>query len=678
MERAPMNRTALAGLCMLAAGMLLNFLLAVHHAALLLAVGCRVDGVLAVTNNDGYYHLDHARAFAAQGMALSGPWTGSMLLSRLLALLGGTDITGLLAAAAPIGPVLGLTMLLAVLPWAEETEDAAVVFLAPLLALLSPYWIDRTHLGVVDTDVLSPFLAYASLYCVMRFSTSAIRRTAWAAGYAGLLCLHWLWWKPGAFMAVGFIGCYLLYRPRQRGDLTAKLALLASVVCSAALALARVAPFADWYDYIAAHIALAFGGSGGSLLSDAIMELHPLTLAELGDKALGSAWLLPLSLIGAILYGLRFRWKSLFLLLPGAAFGIAALLSRRFIPFFTPAAALLAVYCAARTCRWFAARSRTPQGRRIGRFGSLAAAVVILFAGSGARAVEYVPESYFSAQDFALAGELKRSFPANTTVWTWWDYGYFFRFLTSMPVYFDGGSQTDATCFTAAYPLMQPDLLTAARWIRHFSRQDRPALDLSRRGAGWPQYIAEYTAENMNGVTDTAHPVALCLPARVYTTVGYLYAFAHVFDEHPPAVANHLDLFDKGDFRYDRDAGTVVVPQAVVDKGYAGFGSVLDLTGKEPDQFDFAALPDPYLAYSEDTDFLAVTDKTTVRSVLFRLLGLYRSEPMFFEPVQPFAPNSGGLWRVLPPQKGETTIPTFDIVATGGIDQFILQARSSS
>jgi undecaprenyl-diphosphooligosaccharide--protein glycosyltransferase len=653
-ERITSNRTVLAGLCMLAAGVLFNYLLAGHHAAMFQAAGCRVDGVLAVTNNDGYYHLNHARLYAAEGAPLSGLWTGSMLLSRLLAWLGRTDVQSLLSAGTSLGPVLGLTMLLAVLPWALETEAASVVFLAPLLALVAPYWIDRTHLGVVDTDALAPFLAYASLYCVMRFATSPSRRLAWAAGYAVLLGLQWLWWKPGVFLGVGFLGCYLLYRPRQRGDLAVKAALLAVIACSGGLALARVAPFAGWYDYIAAHVSLAFGGAEGSLLSNAIMELHPLTLAELGDKGLGSAWLLPLVLFGAVLHARRFGWKSLFLLLPGAAFGIAALLSRRFLPFFIPAAALLAVYCAVAACRWLASLAGTSTWRRPAYYGSLAAAVLILFAGAGARAVEYTPESYFSAPDYALARELRQAFPPDTAIWTWWDYGYFYQFLTGMEVYFDGGSQTDATCFVAAYPLMQSDQRTAARWIRYFSGHRDAALDLSRQGAGWPQYVAEYVAENMQDGGDKTRSVALCLPARVYTTVGYLYAFAHAFDEHPPDVTNHLDLFDKGDFRYDRDAGAAVVPQAVIDKGYEGFGSVLDLTGKTPDRFDFAGLAEPYLAYAEDTDFLAITDRTTVRSVLFQLLGLYRADPAFFEPVQPFGIHMGGLWRVRPVPEADT------------------------
>ncbi|WP_319584071.1 hypothetical protein [uncultured Pseudodesulfovibrio sp.] len=646
MERSALNRTTLAALCALGVGVLLNFLLAEYHTGLLQDAGCRVDGVLAVTNNDGYYHLNHARMFAARGMPLTGFFTGSMLLSRLLAFLGGTSIQDLLAAGSALGPVLGLTMVLAVLPWALATKRPAVTFVAPLLALLSPYWIDRTHIGVLDTDALAPFLTYASLFCVMRFSSST-RRLAWTLGYASLLVLQWLWWKPGVFLSVGFVACYLVHWPRRRGDLLVKLTLVATILCVIALALARISPFADWYNYTVAHIALAFGGTEGSLLSSAIMELKPLTLVELGDKTLGTAWLLPFLLLGAGFYGWRFGWKSLFLLLPGAAFGTFALLSRRFIPFFVPAAALLTVYGVVETGNWLMNRTGATSFKQgIGRYGALGLFCLILFSGAGAKALQYTPDAYFSEQDFTLARQLNQTFPQETLIWTWWDYGYFYQFLTGMPVYFDGGSQTDASCFIAAYPLMQSDQETAARWIHYFANHREARLDLGQRGEKWTQYIAQYVSTNMHGETSNSQPIALCLPARVYTTVGYLLAFAHAFDANPPTVANHLDIFDKDDFQYDRNASTVVVPQAVVDKGYAGFGSVLDLTGKRPDQFDFTTLPDPYLTYSADTNFLAVTDRAVVESVLFQLMGLYKTNTDLFEPIKDFSHLSGGIWRV--------------------------------
>jgi undecaprenyl-diphosphooligosaccharide--protein glycosyltransferase len=106
-----------------------------------------------------------------------------------------------------------------------------------------------------------------------------------------------------------------------------------------------------------------------------------------------------------------------------------------------------------------------------------------------------------------------------------------------------------------------------------------------------------------------------------------------------------LDLFPKTGFAYDADARTVVVPEAMVVKGYDSVGSVLDATEKEPEQVDFNALPDPYLVFSHTTDFLAVTDRAVIGSVLFRLLGLFDYDTRYFEPVC-FDFRSGGVWLV--------------------------------
>lgn len=641
-----------AVLCTVLGGAALSALLAWYHADLLRAAGCLNDGVLALTNNDGYFHLHTARMFATTGVPASWAQTGSLLLARVVAFLGGGNTSHLLTVGVLAGPVIGFSMLLAILPWAWETKSPLCIFFTPLLTLFSPYWLDRTHLGVLDTDALVPFLLYAALYAVMRFSTSSSKRWAWVLGYLVALGFTWLWWKPGVFLALGFIGCYLIYCPRQRFDLIIKIALVVLGILALILVMLGISPFYQWSNYIVAHLKLAFGGAEGALLSSAISELRGLTLVELGVKALGTAWLLPLALLGGILYGYRFRWKSLFLLLSAVAFGMAALLSRRFIPFFSPAAALFAVYFSIEACRWAGSKLEKQRHRRqICQTGLMVAAGVLLLSGVGTNAVRYVPKPYFAASDFDLAHRLKQEFPSGTTIWTWWDYGYFFSFLTDMPVYFDGGSQTDVSCFTAAYPLMQGDLSIAAQWIRYFSRHRQASFDLSHRGQGWSAYLAHYIAGHVQTQTDDAQSVALCLPERIYTTVGFLYSFAHMFDEHPPAVSNRLDLFAKEGFHYDRAAQTVSVPEAMIQKGYTGFGSVLDVTDKIPEQFDFKALPDPYLIYSGNTSFLAVTDSHVVGSVLFRLLGLFAGAPTLFEPVQ-FDYRTGGIWRVHAPGIG--------------------------
>lgn len=269
----------------------------------------------------------------------------------------------------------------------------------------------------------------------------------------------------------------------------------------------------------------------------------------------------------------------------------------------------------------------------------------LTFSGVGVAAYRFTPEMTLTRADYDLATTIRKEFPAETVIWTWWDYGYFYRFLTGMRPLFDGGSQTDLTCFTAAYPLMQGDLDWAAAWMRQFAVTSPSSLALEKRGSGWQQYtgnLAEGFAKKHAGETQS---VALCLPARVYTTVGFLYSFAHIYDAEVPPVVNRLELFTKDGFSYSPGTGNLFVPEAMVTRGYEGFGSVVDASGKTPGQFDFAAMADPYLVHSDDTDFLAITDQAVIGSVLFRLLGMFHYSHKHFDPVY-FDYRHGGVWRV--------------------------------
>ena len=283
-----------------------------------------------------------------------------------------------------------------------------------------------------------------------------------------------------------------------------------------------------------------------------------------------------------------------------------------------------------------------PFGGKRARVAVVAVSAVLLV-GVGINSVRgFEPKSAFSRGDVALAGTIKAGLPPDTVLWTWWDYGYFFQYLTGMKPFFDGGSQTPATCFTAAYPLMQSDQDVAALWMRHFATV-RPRLDLTRKGEGWAGYVAEVEASLP--LTRSGPSVAVVIPAQTYAATGFLYAFAHAFGTEVPPVVNRLEFFGKEGFAYDGTANTVTVPEAMVERGYDSVGAVLDATGRTPEDYDLAALPDPYLVFSRDADFLAVTDRAVVGSVLFRLLGLFEYDRRLFEPVS-FDSRTGGVWRV--------------------------------
>jgi undecaprenyl-diphosphooligosaccharide--protein glycosyltransferase len=642
MTRSPALTVAFVILC----GLAVMGALAVHHTDMLVDRGLHSHGVPHVGNNDGYFHLDQARTLASSGKSVSGVFADSrqsMLLPYLLSSVAG-DADTLHLVAAYLGPLLGLSMLLAVLPWAMDAGSRFSAWGASLLALLSPYWITRTHVGFLDTDSLVPGVCLFALFCLYRFSVGEKRRLLWGAGYALASAFCWFWWRPGAFLCAGFALCYLIHPARTRADRVLKTALATAFLIGAGLAVAGVRPLAGVLAYISSHLELAFGATEGSLLSSAIMELKGVGVVGLGEKGLGTVWLLPPAVVGTVAYGVRLRWRALFLI-SGWALGVAGLFSQRFIPLFVPVGAFFAAYGLAACCTWaasFAGRIGKPE---MVRAGFLAVCLPLLLWGAASKAVNAEPKSYFTRSDFELAETVRESFPPETVIWTWWDFGYFFRYLTGMETYFDGGSQTERTCFVAAYPLMQGDESVAAAWMRHFAGPGPKHFTVAEQGERWPGYLADFTQKIVNN--EGGHgPVALVLPARVYaTTTGFLYAFAHVFDETVPAVSNHLDLFPKEGFHYTPGGQSVLVPQAMLDKGYGSFGGVIAATGVNPETVDFSSVPDPYLVFSDTADFLAVTDRPMITSVLFRLLGLFPYDTRHFEPVA-FGYRSGGVWRV--------------------------------
>ncbi|WP_291329407.1 hypothetical protein [Desulfovibrio sp. UCD-KL4C] len=83
----------------------------------------------------------------------------------------------------------------------------------------------------------------------------------------------------------------------------------------------------------------------------------------------------------------------------------------------------------------------------------------------------------------------------------------------------------------------------------------------------------------------------------------------------------------------------------MIAKGYDSFGGVLDVTNKTPGQIDFTTISDPYLVYSNNSNFLAVTDHLLIKSVFFRLLGLFNSDTKYFSSIY-FDHQFGGIWLV--------------------------------
>ncbi|WP_031482057.1 hypothetical protein [Maridesulfovibrio frigidus] len=608
-----------------------------------------MQGVPLVGNNDGYYYLDQAYTLAEQHIGIEGVINDSrqsMLLPYFLAAVAGLDKMRLQSIAAYLGPILSLSMLLAVLPWGIKIRSPFVMGASAFLALFAPYWVTRTHVGFLDTDSLVPGLCLFALFCVFQFSTKEVKRWYWISLYVVILFFLWFWWRPGALLSAGFIICYLVYPTGNRLDISLKIFLLCGFIVAVGLMIFGVKPFSQYAEYIKDHVYLAFGGSANFLLSSSIIELRGVVLWELGQKSLGSGWLLIPAVCGTICYCVRYRTKAIFLTFAWC-FGLASMISQRFIPLFVPVAAFFTAYCSIVVCSWVSSQIALRFALQTNKIEYLlkVACLPLLLGCVFVNAATYQPKTYFSRNDFVLAKKIRATFPPNTLIWTWWDYGYFFKYLTGMDAIFDGGSQTELTCFTVAYPLIQKDMAVAASWMKYFAVSSHNQLDTNMKNEQWSVFLTDFTQKKMGTAEISNRPVALCLPARVYTTSGYLYSFAHVFESKTTPIVNHLDLYSKNGFRYDSSTSSVEVPEEIIIKGYNSFGGVLDTTNKIPEQIDFTSIPDPYLVFSDSSNFLAVTDRVLVESVLFRLLGLFNGDIRYFSPIF-FDYRFGGIWLV--------------------------------
>lgn len=623
-------------LCGLAAWRLID-----HGLAHLVRQGAFSPGgrIPIPTRPDAFFYLGAARdllAAPAHGI-LPAAEAGSFLLARLTAWCAGAFPLEYVALLLPV--LLSLSMVPAILPWMGTARQNVAAPAAAVLGLCAPYWLERTQLGALDTDTLIPFLLSAALFCLhLAARGKGGRRLAALTGAAACAVLLHFWWLPGPSLLLLPTGYWLvrsLFELRRR---SARLFALGALLLGAALCGVGVlahAALADGVRFAVEHFRLVLGLGAQSLERASIIELSPFRLRECLEQSLGLWYLVPLPLLGVWFWCRRFRGDAPYLLYL-LALGAGGLLARRFLTFGIPALAVLTICGAAQLSAW-AARLGTSRPLRVLLF----ALVVVLPVLPNLRAAwDHVPDPYYSAADVAACERIERSFPARAFVWTWWDYGYFVHYLTRRPVFFHGGSQDPARLFTAAYPLMQPDGALAARWLRCYAQLRRPAVPPSDTDRAAALRTLE---DHVRAARPTRQRVALYLPRRTFDASGYLYALAFALPREQ--VVNRLDLFPARGFSFAMQDGSVGIPQDVFDKGYRGFGSLLDTGGRSVPAATLDALADPILVHADALSYVAITDRPFIRTTLFHLLGFFGPTPGF-RPVW-FDPEQGGLWEVL-------------------------------
>ena len=650
-----------------------------HDAGPLLAdpAGRYADtNVPMLTGHDGYAFLRAAESGPAPAAGCTpGDKPPVPALSLLTASVAGLAATTPQWAAFWLPPLLAGLLPLAVFAWGRRFYADPPALAAALAAGSCPYFLDVTAPGRLDTDGLIPSLLLAAALAAHTAATAPKKPDRLRALVGCVLAagLSWWWWKPGGYLALALLALVPVaaVQGADRKRLVRALSGLAAALAAlwagmAVLALPLPSPVA----YALGHAALAFGLSPDTAsVARSIIELQPLTPAELGRRCLGHPAVLALACLGIVRLWQR-NWPAALILSPLLLAGAAALRSGRLVLLFFPLAAL----GLGAAIDWLLARlpENFPPGQPARGGLALAAAGLLLLPALAAGLATPDTQPFVRADD-RLALAVRAQTPPATVIVSWWDDGYFLRYRADRPVFFDGGSQTTEDCFAAAWGLAADNAEAAANWLLFVAANGpgeigrlAPRFGSRQATTDWLIQLFSSPPEARTALLATlpgpalddpagyffpSAPACLFLRLDLLGKSGFWLAFAAGPEARvPPNPPNHADIVARQGLVVDAAAGRLQLPDAALAKGYRFVPTVWDVDALPPLPAQLADRADPILFYGQHLPMAVIADQTAARSLALRLLLAPDSAPHRFKKIV-YDPAVGGAWMIRPGQE---------------------------
>jgi len=453
------------------------------------------SGVPMMTGPDAYYSLRLARLYAAGKFIPWGPAPGRHysrpepgdssewydqrepkvlpLLSRMLAdaaalFNGDIDKTALVFA-----PLLSSLFMIPLFWYCWRIGVPAAGLMGGLVATFCPEYYQRSSVGWLHTDCLNLFFLW-TVSCLILAMHRGMRRQillllSAAAGAA--LYIFYLWYGKAGLTLAYF--CALVIHLSLAGVSWRRIVLCAVTLIVFAnpiqLGGARDNLQRFGYKYLwpsAGTITNITSAVRFPQVWSTISEDRSLPWPDMMKQILPRAGMAVVGLSAFALFALR-RWRAMAALSPILLLGALPLLSsRRFIPYLAPfvgigwgiivslvTQALLdrlskgadepgAAPRTSRSADWLRevrSLSSTPTFQTAVAYVSVIAVFFAWFAPTSGKQIALPPA--IPAQVFRNLQILAKQLPANSRIWTWWDYGFAILDATGFGVYHDGAAQ---------------------------------------------------------------------------------------------------------------------------------------------------------------------------------------------------------------------------------------------
>lgn len=438
------------------------------------------EGEPILTTVDGYFYLSLARDLVENNYAVvhekratpdhplrpSPPPMLSVLVAGLAKLLPVS--LNWIAVMLPV--FLGMLIALPVYFLGRHFGGTFMGLSSALITLVSPYYVDRSSLGWMDTDSLLVTFVMAAAYFFLKFAIDKglTRYMSLALGLTTWLLTMW-WWDQSPHVATALILFPLLvavvffYRPSG-----SDLRIFLPVICAYSVfvlywqglefPIEIVRKAAPMFNYIGKIQEGIFPTVSVSVAEQARFPFEAFVQATSGNiVALGVA-------ITGLVYLLVFnRRESLFLAVPVVLSVVAYFLANRFLIYTAPVLGLGAGFLASRL--WMLGPGNVVY--------MMAAPIMVL--------ALFAPGYYESLQALRLPlvnpvyikgmDRISQLTPENAVVWAWWDHGYPLVYWGRRATVADGSFHGSEMSVYNGLPLATSNFRLAANFMQFFVRR---------------------------------------------------------------------------------------------------------------------------------------------------------------------------------------------------------------
>jgi asparagine N-glycosylation enzyme membrane subunit Stt3 len=349
---------------------------------------------------------------------------------------------------------------------------------AGLIALCSPYYVNRSRLGWLDTDCGNVTFTMLAIYLAIQSLNSQGRKQIWwVAGFLLNFLVFVLWWDTTPYVVVAIcLGGLVLSWLCETGSLRRNLVPVSCVVGFIVVFMVVLKDLSFWTSLVShlwGHLQYISKASPGAFpnIGLSISEQVRIPLEGIVQISSGSWFVFVPAVLGLILLFVRSPRTVLQLLIPMVLGALAILYAKRFAIFLAPLVGLGIGFL----LHWLRdqAKLRTPS---YPWKGALVGACLALPLGLGILILTNLASTYWPVeppaliQGMDLAGE--KTSPGSV-IWAWWDHGYPMQYWSRRATISDGSYHDGEVAMINAFALASSDYQQAANWMQFYVTRGR-------------------------------------------------------------------------------------------------------------------------------------------------------------------------------------------------------------